>query len=64
VAEDFEAKIEALLCHSSQTQNTMAGAGTSESARAAFVERMKSWAEDQGRAAGLTQAESFKLIRP
>lgn len=64
VAESFDAKIEALLCHSSQTQNTMAGAGDGESARATFVERMRSWAEDQGRATGLAQAESFKLIRP
>ena len=60
----FTAKIDALMCHSSQTQNTMDGAGTDDSARAAFVERMRSWAEEQGRAAGLTKAESFKLIRP
>jgi LmbE family N-acetylglucosaminyl deacetylase len=64
LTDSFGAKIEALLCHSSQTQNTMAGAGDGGSARAAFVERMRSWAEDQGRAAGLAQAESFKLIRP
>jgi len=64
VAESFNTKIEALMCHSSQTQNTMAGAGTDEAARAAFVERMNRWAADQGRPAGLRQAESFKLIRP
>ncbi len=64
IGASFDKKIEALLCHSSQTQSTMRGAGTDDEARASFVERMRAWSEEQGKAAGLPLAESFKLIRP
>lgn len=60
----FEAKIDALLCHSSQAQSSMNNAATGEEARAAFVERMREWALEQGKPVGLPFAECFKLMRP
>jgi LmbE family N-acetylglucosaminyl deacetylase len=60
----IDQKIEALLCHSSQTISSMQGAASTEEGRQAFVERMKTWAAEQGAAAGLECAEAFKLIRP
>lgn len=60
----FDTKIEALLCHSSQTQSTMKSALSGEEQRAQFVDRMRSWCRSMGEPAGLELAESFKLIRP
>jgi LmbE family N-acetylglucosaminyl deacetylase len=64
IAPTFDIKIAALLCHSSQTQSTMNDASNGAEARAGFVTRMKEWAATNGRAVGLPEAESFKLIRP
>ena len=64
IAPTFEIKIEALLCHSSQTESTMNDASNGEYARAAFITRMKEWAARHGQAVGLPEAESFKLLRP
>ena len=64
IAEQFTAKVEALLCHSSQGTTTMGGAEQAADKRQAFVDRLRSWAEDQGRPAGLRLAESFKRITP
>lgn len=64
ITATFELKVEALLCHSSQTSTTMGDAGESPQARALFVERMASLAAAQGEAAGLAMAEAFKLVRP
>ena len=64
IAPTFDIKIEALLCHSSQTESTMNDASNGESARAAFITRMKEWAARNGQAVGLPEAESFKLLRP
>ena len=60
----FDAKIEALLCHSTQTSTTMGDANESEQARQLFVERMRDLATAMGEPAGLALAEGFKLIRP
>ena len=60
----FETKIDALLCHSSQTQSTMKSALSGEEQRAQFLERMISWGRAMGEPAGLELAEAFKLIRP
>ncbi|MEX0667033.1 MAG: PIG-L deacetylase family protein, partial [Acidimicrobiia bacterium] len=60
----FDVKIAALLCHSSQTQSTMNDATNGDEARAVFIARMKDWAAQNGEAAGLAQAECFKLLRP
>lgn len=64
ISSTFDAKVSALLCHSSQTETTMAGAGTGEEARAAFAQRIAAWASRLGEPAGLAAAESFKLVTP
>jgi LmbE family N-acetylglucosaminyl deacetylase len=64
VSPTFDRKIEALLCHSSQSQTTMQDAATAEEGRARFEERMADWCRRMGEPAGLPLAESFKLIRP
>ncbi len=60
----FELKIAALLCHSSQSRTTMGDAGADEHHRAAFETRMRTWAADLGRPAGLSAAEAFKRLQP
>jgi LmbE family N-acetylglucosaminyl deacetylase len=60
----FDVKVEALLCHSSQTRTTMDDAHDSGAARADFVTRMEERATQHGSAVGLARAEAFKLIRP
>lgn len=64
ITETFDTKVEALLCHSSQTVTTMGDAMASEEARRAFVDALRGRAEDMGQAAGMSLAEGFKLIRP
>jgi LmbE family N-acetylglucosaminyl deacetylase len=64
ISAHFDTKIEALLCHSSQGTTTMGGAELTADKRDAFVARMRRWAEEQGRPAGLELAESFKRISP
>jgi LmbE family N-acetylglucosaminyl deacetylase len=60
----FDRKIDALLCHSSQSQTTMQDAATAEEGRAAFTERIATWCRTMGEPANLPLAESFKLLRP
>jgi LmbE family N-acetylglucosaminyl deacetylase len=64
ISGTIEQKIEALLCHSSQAATTMSNADRSTDHRAEFGARIKEWASRQGEAAGLSAAESFKMIRP
>ena len=64
ISSTFDTKIEALLCHSSQGQTTMGEAHESAEARELFADRLRQWAKEAGRAAGLELAEAFKLIRP
>lgn len=64
VADSFDTKIEALLCHSSQTHTTMGDATTSKEARDAFEARIRSWCEAMGEPRGMPLAEAFKLLRP
>ncbi|MDJ0497806.1 MAG: PIG-L deacetylase family protein [Acidimicrobiia bacterium] len=64
IATQFDTKIEALLCHSSQGTTTMGGAEQADDKRDSFVARMRSWAGEQGKPAGLGLAESFKRITP
>lgn len=64
ISAHFDTKIEALLCHSSQGTTTMGGAERTEDNREAFVARMRRWAGEQGKPAGLGLAESFKRITP
>jgi len=60
----FEAKIEALLCHASQSETTMGGAGTSGDARARFIEGIDGWMTTAGEPFGLARAETFKRLSP
>jgi len=64
ISEHFAAKIEALLCHSSQGTTTMGGAEQTDDRRQAFVDRLQDWAAGQGAAVDLAMAESFKRIKP
>jgi LmbE family N-acetylglucosaminyl deacetylase len=64
ISATFEQKIEALMCHSSQTQTSMSDAENSGQGLEEFLNRMTEWAADQGKAAGLERAESFRLLRP
>lgn len=64
IVSSFDTKIEALLCHSSQGHTTMGDAHESGEARELFEDRLRQWAGEAGRPAGLELAEAFKLIRP
>lgn len=64
ISKTMDAKIAALMCHVSQSETTMGGAADDDERRQAFVERIRGWAADQGRPAGLTAAEAFKRLRP
>lgn len=57
-------KVEALLCHASQSATTMGGAGSGGSARAAFERRIRSRAAANGSAVGLAAAEGFRRLTP
>jgi len=64
IAETFDQKVEALLCHSSQGNTTMGNAHESTNHRHEFAGRLREWATHQGMPAGLDAAEAFKVIRP
>jgi LmbE family N-acetylglucosaminyl deacetylase len=64
IVTTLDQKITALLRHTSQATTTMGGADQSELRRQAFADRIRSWAREQGRAAGLSHAESFKRLTP
>ena len=64
ISAQFDIKIEALLCHSSQGTTTMGGAEQADDKRDSFVARMRSWAGEQGKPVGFGLAESFKRITP
>jgi LmbE family N-acetylglucosaminyl deacetylase len=64
IAADFETKIDALLCHSSQGTTTMGGAEENDTNRKEFVAKLTQWAQRQGEPVGLAAAESFKRITP
>jgi LmbE family N-acetylglucosaminyl deacetylase len=64
IAGTIEAKIEALLCHSSQGTTTMGDAHAGEGQRAAFAARIREWATSSGEAVGHEMAERFKRLTP
>ncbi len=64
IASTFEQKIDALLCHSSQTETSMSNAESDQTGRSAFLERMRVAAAANGETSGYALAEAFKLIRP
>ncbi|MEA3510845.1 MAG: PIG-L family deacetylase [Actinomycetota bacterium] len=60
----FDAKVEALLCHASQSQTTMGDAALSDEARDRFVERVEDWLRSSASRFGTDRAEIFKRIVP
>jgi LmbE family N-acetylglucosaminyl deacetylase len=60
----FDAKVEALLCHISQSETTMENAAASSADRARFVEQIDTQLREQGRPFGVQRAEVFKRIAP
>ena len=60
----FDAKVEALLCHTSQSQTTMGNAAASDAARERFVEQIDEHLSEGGRPFGFDRAEAFKRITP
>lgn len=64
ISATFDRKIEALLCHTSQSQSTMQDAASAEEGRASFEARIADWCRAMGEPAALPLAESFKLLRP
>ena len=64
IADTFDVKVEALLCHSSQSATTMGDAASSPAAREEFTRRLSALAAESGKPAGLRMAEAFRLIRP
>jgi LmbE family N-acetylglucosaminyl deacetylase len=64
VGAGLEAKIAALLCHSSQGETTMANAHVGGAAQAAFAARIRSRAAAVGAPQGLDAAEAFKRLTP
>ena len=64
ISAGLDAKIAALLCHSSQGETTMANAHVGGAAESAFAERIRSRAAEVGAPHGLAAAEAFKRLTP
>lgn len=62
--EWFERKVEALLCHSSQSGTTMGDAAADREARERFVTKLDSWHHTMGNDIGTGRAETFKRLTP
>lgn len=60
----FAVKVQALLCHSSQSATTMGDAASGEDERQAFEQRLATWQDASGAAFGMGPAETFKRITP
>jgi LmbE family N-acetylglucosaminyl deacetylase len=63
ISDTFDTKLAALLCHESQHHTTMGNAGSGESEREAFEQRVRDYARTQGAPVNLEAAEAFKRIR-
>jgi LmbE family N-acetylglucosaminyl deacetylase len=63
-ARAFDAKVEALLCHASQSETTMGSAATSDDARDRFIERVDDWLRSSASRFDADRAETFKRIIP
>ncbi|MDH3499037.1 MAG: PIG-L family deacetylase [Acidimicrobiia bacterium] len=64
ITATIDAKIEALLCHSSQGTTTMDGADTTITARAQFAAKIRERAAVNAAGTGFSMAEAFKRIEP
>ena len=60
----FDAKVDALLCHASQSETTMGNAAQMGDARDRFVERVDGWLRFAASRFGTDRAEIFKRIVP
>jgi LmbE family N-acetylglucosaminyl deacetylase len=60
----FDAKVEALLCHTSQSESTMMRAAASSAARERFIDQIDEHLRQQGSRFGIDRAEAFKRITP
>jgi LmbE family N-acetylglucosaminyl deacetylase len=60
----FQRKLDALLCHSSQSETTMGDAASSSEQRRTFEHRMREWLEASGGRFGTGMAEIFKRLTP
>ena len=60
----FDAKVRALLCHTSQSETTMGGAVASTAARERFVGDLDEHLREEGKPFGFDRAEVFKRITP
>ncbi len=60
----LDAKVEALLCHASQSETTMGSAALSDDARAQFIERVDDWLRSSASRFDTDRAETFKRIVP
>lgn len=63
-SQAFDAKIEALLCHASQSETTMGNAARSGDARDRFIERVHDWLGASASRFDADRAETFKRIIP
>jgi LmbE family N-acetylglucosaminyl deacetylase len=64
ITSSIDAKITALLCHSSQGTTTMDGAEAGGEGRERFVERLHGRAEAAASGSPFSRAERFKLLEP
>ncbi len=64
ISATFDAKVTALLQHSSQTTSTMGSAGAGDLERQRFIDRIRTWTAEMGEPAGLECAEAFKRLTP
>jgi len=63
ISNSFAPKLAALYCHESQARSSM-GTDLTPDTKPAFEARMRAWAADLGRPAGLELAEAFRKLRP
>lgn len=63
-SEWFSRKVDALVCHSSQIETTMGGAGLGAEERDRFVARLREWHIEAGARLGGPPAETFKRLTP
>jgi LmbE family N-acetylglucosaminyl deacetylase len=64
IAPAMDTKIDALLCHSSQSTTTMGGAHDDEEARRSFKNHLIDYASESADGTPLDYAEAFKRITP
>ena len=60
----FDAKVEALLCHTSQSETTMGNAAASGTERERFARQIDEHLRHGGEAFGFDRAETFKRLTP